>query len=298
MLRQISARPKTRVAISGFSTSRAAILWGGVPVIALTYTKASCDGCYASAPDRSLKRLLMLLTDLFTRGIDIQAVNVVINFDFPKNAETYLHRIGRSGRFGHLGIAINLITYDDRFNLYRCVWASATPLIGRCLRFPPIAGLRRSWAQRLGPSRSTSTRRSMSHPRSPTEQRPTRSHMYIFWRQKKLRTYNDSRQPPARYITQFQGTFVNLAPISMATNASAIHSLISRATLLASLHPRQQASAPSPGRSYASIDNDHCISSYLISDMPPGSRQPSRYPLACDDWHRLHPPRAPCHSIW
>lgn len=37
--------------------------------------------------------------DLFTRGIDIQAVNVVINFDFPKNAETYLHRIGRSGLF-------------------------------------------------------------------------------------------------------------------------------------------------------------------------------------------------------
>ncbi|KAG0352414.1 DExD/H-box ATP-dependent RNA helicase dhh1, partial [Mortierella sp. AD032] len=47
------------------------------------------------------------------------AVNVVINFDFPKNAETYLHRIGRSGRFGHLGLAINLITYEDRFNLYK-----------------------------------------------------------------------------------------------------------------------------------------------------------------------------------
>ena len=46
-----------------------------------------------------------------------QAVNVVINFDFPKNSETYLHRVGRSGRFGHLGIAINLITYEDRFNL-------------------------------------------------------------------------------------------------------------------------------------------------------------------------------------
>ena len=56
--------------------------------------------------------------DLLTRGIDIQAVNVVINFDFPKTAETYLHRIGRSGRFGHLGLAINLITHDDRFNLY------------------------------------------------------------------------------------------------------------------------------------------------------------------------------------
>lgn len=60
-----------------------------------------------------------LRLDLFTRGIDIQAVNVVINFDFPKNAETYLHRIGRSGRFGHLGLAINLVTYEDRFNLYR-----------------------------------------------------------------------------------------------------------------------------------------------------------------------------------
>lgn len=57
--------------------------------------------------------------DLFTRGIDIQSVNVVINFDFPKNAETYLHRIGRSGRFGHLGLAINLITYEDRHNLFR-----------------------------------------------------------------------------------------------------------------------------------------------------------------------------------
>jgi ATP-dependent RNA helicase DDX6/DHH1 len=55
--------------------------------------------------------------DLFTRGIDIQSVNVVINFDFPKNSETYLHRVGRSGRFGHLGLAVNLITYDDRINL-------------------------------------------------------------------------------------------------------------------------------------------------------------------------------------
>jgi ATP-dependent RNA helicase DDX6/DHH1 len=61
----------------------------------------------------------LVSSDLFTRGIDIESVNVVINFDFPKNSETYLHRIGRSGRFGHLGLATNLITYEDRFNLYR-----------------------------------------------------------------------------------------------------------------------------------------------------------------------------------
>ncbi|XP_059172970.1 ATP-dependent RNA helicase cgh-1-like [Physella acuta] len=61
----------------------------------------------------------LVCSDLFTRGIDIQAVNVVINFDFPKHSETYLHRIGRSGRYGHLGVAINLITYDDRFALHK-----------------------------------------------------------------------------------------------------------------------------------------------------------------------------------
>ena len=58
-------------------------------------------------------------TDLFTRGIDIPTVNVVINFDFPKNSETYLHRIGRSGRYGHLGLAINFITENDKDNLIR-----------------------------------------------------------------------------------------------------------------------------------------------------------------------------------
>jgi len=61
----------------------------------------------------------LVSSDLFTRGIDIESVNIVINFDFPKNAETYLHRIGRSGRFGHLGLGVNFVTYDDRFNLYR-----------------------------------------------------------------------------------------------------------------------------------------------------------------------------------
>ena len=60
----------------------------------------------------------LVSSDLITRGIDIQTVNVVINFDFPKNSETYLHRIGRSGRFGHLGLAINFISDDDKENMF------------------------------------------------------------------------------------------------------------------------------------------------------------------------------------
>jgi ATP-dependent RNA helicase DDX6/DHH1 len=89
----------------------------------------SCFYIHAKMPQADRNRVFhdfrrgvcrnLVCSDLFTRGIDIQAVNVVINFDFPKNAETYLHRIGRSGRFGHLGLAVNLVTYDDRFNLYR-----------------------------------------------------------------------------------------------------------------------------------------------------------------------------------
>lgn len=61
----------------------------------------------------------LVCSDLLTRGIDIQAVNVVINFDFPKHSESYLHRIGRSGRFGHLGLAINFVTENDSKNLYK-----------------------------------------------------------------------------------------------------------------------------------------------------------------------------------
>ena len=61
----------------------------------------------------------LVSTDLFTRGIDVQSVNVVINFDFPSVAETYLHRIGRTGRYGHFGLAINLITDRDTDNLFK-----------------------------------------------------------------------------------------------------------------------------------------------------------------------------------
>ena len=55
----------------------------------------------------------LVSSDLFTRGIDIPSVNVAINFDFPPPGETYLHRIGRSGRFGRKGVAIHFVKNDD-----------------------------------------------------------------------------------------------------------------------------------------------------------------------------------------
>jgi len=60
---------------------------------------------------------VLISTDLICRGIDIQHINYVINYDIPHNAESYLHRIGRSGRFGKKGIAINFVTRRDNFNL-------------------------------------------------------------------------------------------------------------------------------------------------------------------------------------
>jgi superfamily II DNA/RNA helicase len=56
---------------------------------------------------------VLISTDITARGIDIQQVSVVINFDIPKNVHTYLHRIGRSGRFGRKGCGINLVTSRD-----------------------------------------------------------------------------------------------------------------------------------------------------------------------------------------
>jgi len=62
---------------------------------------------------RSGSSRVLISTDLLARGIDVQQVSLVINFDLPGNLENYLHRIGRSGRFGRKGVAINFVTNND-----------------------------------------------------------------------------------------------------------------------------------------------------------------------------------------
>lgn len=66
------------------------------------YTEFKSGGCR-----------VLISSDLFARGIDVQQVGIVINFDIPKSEFTYLHRIGRSGRWGRKGVAINFQTKYD-----------------------------------------------------------------------------------------------------------------------------------------------------------------------------------------
>ena len=69
---------------------------------------------------------VLITTDVWARGIDVQNVSLVINYDLPTNRENYIHRMGRSGRFGRKGVAINFVTSDDVRTLrdieqyYRC----------------------------------------------------------------------------------------------------------------------------------------------------------------------------------
>lgn len=56
---------------------------------------------------------VLISTDVWARGIDVQQVSLVINYDLPSNRENYIHRIGRSGRFGRKGVAINFVTSED-----------------------------------------------------------------------------------------------------------------------------------------------------------------------------------------
>jgi translation initiation factor 4A len=81
---------------------------------------SSMDKLDRDAAFRSFKNgafRVLISSDVTARGIDIQQVQIVINFDVCKDISTYLHRIGRCGRYGRIGCAINFITRKDIFNM-------------------------------------------------------------------------------------------------------------------------------------------------------------------------------------
>merc|ERR1712107_606542 len=62
---------------------------------------------------KEFQKRIMVSTDLFGRGIDIERVNIVINYDMPSDSDSYLHRVGRAGRFGTKGLAITFSSTED-----------------------------------------------------------------------------------------------------------------------------------------------------------------------------------------
>merc|ERR1712093_309165 len=62
---------------------------------------------------RSGNARILITTDVWARGLDVQQVSLVINYDLPNSRENYIHRIRRSGRFGRKGVAINFVRNDD-----------------------------------------------------------------------------------------------------------------------------------------------------------------------------------------
>ena len=59
---------------------------------------------------KEFNKRIMIATDIFGRGIDIERVNIVINYDMPEGADSYLHRVGRAGRFGTKGLGITFVS--------------------------------------------------------------------------------------------------------------------------------------------------------------------------------------------
>jgi translation initiation factor 4A len=87
------------------------------PVCAIHSSMEKYDREIAFAEFRTGKARVLISSNVTARGIDIQQVSIVINFDIPKDIHVYLHRIGRSGRWGRKGTGINFITRRDVFKM-------------------------------------------------------------------------------------------------------------------------------------------------------------------------------------
>ena len=62
---------------------------------------------------KDFNKRICVATDVFGRGIDIERINVAINYDLPSTADAYLHRVGRAGRFGTKGLSISFVSNPE-----------------------------------------------------------------------------------------------------------------------------------------------------------------------------------------
>ncbi|NXW76782.1 DDX43 helicase, partial [Hirundo rustica] len=93
----------------------------GIPVQSLHGNREQCDREQALDDFKKSKVRILVATDLASRGLDVHDITHVFNFDFPRNIEEYVHRVGRTGRAGRTGEAVTLVTSND--------WRFASELI-------------------------------------------------------------------------------------------------------------------------------------------------------------------------
>ncbi|KAF8823868.1 hypothetical protein HHX47_DHR9000114 [Lentinula edodes] len=72
---------------------------------------------------KAFEKRILVATDIFGRGIDVERVNIVINYDCPPDADSYLHRVGRAGRFGTKGLAVTFVSTDEDQNVMNQIQA-------------------------------------------------------------------------------------------------------------------------------------------------------------------------------
>jgi len=70
---------------------------------------------------KNFQKRILVATNLFGRGMDIERVNIVFNYDMPEDSDTYLHRVARAGRFGTKGLAISFIADDEDEKIQKSV---------------------------------------------------------------------------------------------------------------------------------------------------------------------------------
>ncbi|KAF5919425.1 hypothetical protein HPG69_005122 [Diceros bicornis minor] len=85
----------------------------GIRVQSLHGNREQCEREQALEDFRSGQAKILIATDLASRGLDVNDVTHVYNYDFPRNIEEYVHRVGRTGRAGKTGVAVTLMTRDD-----------------------------------------------------------------------------------------------------------------------------------------------------------------------------------------
>jgi len=103
-----------------FCNTRRKVEWLGEKMLEANFTVCAMHGEMEQAErDKIMKDFragtsrVLISTDVWARGLDVPQVSLVINYDLPNNRELYIHRIGRSGRYGRKGVAINFVKADD-----------------------------------------------------------------------------------------------------------------------------------------------------------------------------------------